>query len=350
MKTEKGLHEKICTFENANISFHKAAKCKRFNEEVLAFSLVKEEELLRAKHELETLTYKQGEYSIFKVFEPKERLIMALPFYDRVIQHMINNQIAPVYERGFYTHSYACRKGKGMHQASNTLYTWLYELCTKEGLRIYAIKGDISKYFASIPHDRLKDENRRYIGDKKTLYLMDEIIDHNGILPDGVGIPVGNLTSQLFANVYGNILDKFCKHELHITHYIRYMDDFIILSQDLEQLKEWLARIKEFLEEEMRLHLNPKSTILYAGNGVDFCGYIHHPDHRKIRKGSVRRVKKDIKAYKAGELKADAFNRKLQSRLGHMSHADTYHITKSIEYDLLFWEYEQLQSGIYVPA
>lgn len=159
---------------------------------------------------------------------------------------MIVNAIGPVFEERFYCHSYACREGKGMHAASNQLYKWLYELMVVQGLRIYAFKGDISKYFASIPHDGLKDENRRYIGDKKALYLMDNIIDRNGILPDGVGIPVGNLTSQLFANVYGNRLDKFIKHTLHIKYYVRYMDDFIILSPDLNQLKEWEKRIEEF--------------------------------------------------------------------------------------------------------
>ena len=240
MKTVKGLHEKMGTFENANTSFHQAARCKRYTNEVLAFSMVKEEELLRATEEIQNLTYRQGEYKIFKVFEPKERLIMALPFYDRVVQHMICNAIQPVFENGFYYHSYACRSGKGMHAASDTLYQWMYETEVKQGLRMYAFKGDISKYFASIPHDKLKDENRRYIGDKKALMLMDDIIDHNGILPDGVGIPVGNLTSQLFANVYGNKLDKFCKHVLHIPYFVRYMDDFIILSDDLEQLKEWV--------------------------------------------------------------------------------------------------------------
>ena len=179
---------------------------------------------------------------------------------------------------------------------------------------------------------------------------MDDIIDKNGILPDGVGIPVGNLTSQLFANVYGNRLDKFVKHTLHIKYYIRYMDDFIILSPDLAQLKEWVKRIEEFLEEEMKLHVNPKSTILYAGNGIDFCGYIHHPEYRKVRKASVRRLKNDVKHLEAGELDREAFERKYKSRLGHMGHADTYHVTKAIEYELLFWEWEQRESGILVPA
>lgn len=155
------------TFDNANISFHKAAENKRFKEEVLAFSMSKEDELLRACEEVETLTYSQGPYTVFKVWEPKERLIMALPFYDRVVQHMIVNAIGPVFEERFYCHSYACREGKGMHAASDQLYKWLYELMVVQGLRIYAFKGDISKYFASIPHDGLKDENRRYIGDKK---------------------------------------------------------------------------------------------------------------------------------------------------------------------------------------
>lgn len=346
MKTEKGLHEKIGTFENANTSFNQAAKCKRFTEEVLAFSMVKEEELLRAKEEIETLSYKQGNYKVFKVFEPKERLIMALPFYDRVIQHMICNEIQPVFEKGFYYHSYACRKGKGMHAASNTLYQWIYETEVKASLKMYAFKGDISKYFASIPHTPLKDEYRRYIGDKKALSLMDKIIDNNGILPDGVGIPVGNLTSQLFANVYGNRLDKFCKHTLHITRYERYMDDFIILTDDMGQLKEWVKRIKEFLEMEMLLHLNPKSTILCTKNGVDFCGFIHYADHKEVRKRSMRKLKKSVKSYELGEIDKETFMRQYESRLGHMGHADTYHITKSVEYELLFWEWEHLEVAV----
>lgn len=344
MKTVKGLHEKMGTFENANTSFHQAARCKRYTNEVLAFSMVKEEELLRATEEIQNLTYRQGEYKIFKVFEPKEQLIMALPFYDRVVQHMICNAIQPVFENGFYYHSYACRSGKGMHAASDTLYQWMYETEVKQGLRMYAFKGDISKYFASIPHDKLKDENRRYIGDKKALMLMDDIIDHNGILPDGVGIPVGNLTSQLFANVYGNKLDKFCKHVLHIPYFVRYMDDFIILSDDLEQLKEWVKRIEEFLENEMLLHINPKSTILYAGNGIDFCGYIHYADHKKVRKSSIRKLKQDVKAYELGELPPEEFNRKYESRKGHLGHADTYHIAKAVEYELLFYEWERLEA------
>lgn len=330
MKTVKGLHEKMGTFENANTSFHQAARCKRYTNEVLAFSMVKEEELLRATEEIQNLTYRQGEYKIFKVFEPKERLIMALPFYDRVVQHMICNAIQPVFENGFYYHSYACRSGKGMHAASDTLYQWMYETEVKQGLRMYAFKGDISKYFASIPHDKLKDENRRYIGDKKALMLMDDIIDHNGILPDGVGIPVGNLTSQLFANVYLHRLDMFVKHTLHAKYYMRYMDDFLIISDDLEQLKRWEKQIETFLAEVLKLQLNPKTTIVYAKNGVDFVGYRHWNSTKKIRKDAMRRLKRLMKNFKDGTITEEFFDKSLTSRIGSIKHADTYNLVEKI--------------------
>lgn len=115
-------------------------------------------------------------------------------------------------------------------------------------------------------------------------------------------------------------------------------------SDDLEQLKEWVKRIEEFLENEMLLHINPKSTILYAGNGIDFCGYIHYADHKKVRKSSIRKLKQDVKAYELGELPPEEFNRKYESRKGHLGHADTYHIAKAVEYELLFYEWERLEA------
>ena len=324
MKTVKGLHEKMYTFDNANISFHKAAENKRFHEEVLAFSMSKEDELLRACEEVETLTYSQGPYTVFKVWEPKERIIMALPFFDRVIQHMIVNIIEPIFEKRFIFHSYACRKGKGAHEASDTLSKWLYELEVVQGKKIYAIKGDIHHYFQSVAHDVLKKEIRRYISDKALLKILDRIIDHNGIFPPGVGIPVGNLTSQLFANVYLNKLDQYVKHVLKMKYYVRYMDDFIILSEDPEELRHVLELIEEFLRRELKLELNPKTTILAAKNGINFVGYIHFKDHKRVRKDAMRRLKKLLKAFDTGEVELEDFDRSIESRFGHMKHADSY--------------------------
>lgn len=211
MKTIKNLIGKICTFPNAIKAYMKARKCKRLRPEVLEFEQNREDNLQKAIDAIQSGEYTPGKYRIFKVWEPKERIIMALPFFDRVIQHMIVNIIEPIFEKRFIFHSYACRKGKGAHEASDTLSKWLYELEVVQGKKIYAIKGDIHHYFQSVAHDVLKKEIRRYISDKALLKILDRIIDHNGIFPPGVGIPVGNLTSQLFANVYLNKLDQYVK-------------------------------------------------------------------------------------------------------------------------------------------
>lgn len=209
MKRITGLMKNICTMKNALTAYQKARRCKRYRPEVLEFEANREEYLSKAIRELESLAYTPGKYKVFKVWEPKERIIMALPFYDRVIQHMIVNYIEPIFEHQFIYHSYACRKGKGAHRASKQLTRWLYNLEVVQGKSVYVLKADIHHYFQSIDHKVLKREIRTYIKDKDLLVILDRIIDHNGIFPDGVGIPVGNLTSQLFANVYLHRLDMF---------------------------------------------------------------------------------------------------------------------------------------------
>ena len=219
MKRKTDLMEKICTFDNAMIAYNKARKCKRYRKEVLEFEGNREENLIRAISDLKNLSYNPGKYKVFKVWEPKERIIMALPFYDRVIQHMIVNLIEPIFEERFIYHSYACRKGKGSHKASDQLMRWLYNLEVVEGKSVYVLKCDIHHYFQSVDHKILMNEIRKYIKDQDLLSILDTIIAHNGIFPDGVGIPVGNLTSQLFANVYLNKVDVFAKHSLRAKYY-----------------------------------------------------------------------------------------------------------------------------------
>ena len=334
MKTEKHILGRIYTIKNVLKAYQKARKCKRYRHEVLKFEANREMNCARAILDIKNGTYKAGRYFVFKVFEPKERLIMALPFYDRVIQHAIVNIIEPIFEKRFVFHSYACRKDKGAHAASDTLSRWLYNLQIKQGKKIYAIKADIHHYFQSIDHEVLKQEVRRYISDKAVLKLLDHIIDHNGIYPDGVGIPVGNLTSQLFANVYLNILDHYIKHNLHVHYYIRYMDDFIILGEDPAELKELLQQINAFIEERLHLHLNPKTTIIAAKNGVDFVGYRHFPAFRILRKGATRRIKKLLHAFATGEVDEELFDRSIESRIGHAKHADTFNLCAELRQEI----------------
>lgn len=331
MKRVGNLIEEICTFENAMEAYRKARGCKRFRPEVMEFEQNREENLLRAIEDIRNGTYVPGRYKIFKVWEPKERIIMALPFYDRNIQHMIVNLIEPIFERQFIYHSYACRKGKGVHRASSQLTRWLYNMEVVEGKRVYVLKCDIHHYFQSVNHQVLKDEIRRYIKDKELLILLDRIIDYNGIFPDGEGIPVGNLTSQLFANVYLHRLDKYVKDDLHVSKYMRYMDDFILLSDSIDELRDWQRKIEVFLEEELLLKLNPKTTIVCAKNGVDFVGYRHWNSTKKVRKDAMRRMRHLMRDFENGLITEEYFGQSFQSRLGSMKHADTYHLREQYE-------------------
>lgn len=335
IKDENGnvvtLLEAIADYGNVQRAYYKARKCKRYRKDVMVFTKDKEENLDKVRSDILTLSYVPGKYHCFKVHEPKERQIMALPFYDRVVQHSINNVLEPIFDKRFIFHSYACRKGKGMHAASDTLQGWLYEwerFHPNEPL--YAIKADVHHYFQSIDHGILKAEIRKIIKDEGVLALLDRTIDHNGNMPDGIGIPVGNLTSQLFANTYLDKLDKFAKHALGAKRYIRYMDDFVMLSPDKEELRCWMAEVEAFLQEELCLKLNPKTAILAAKNGIDFVGYKHRATHRKVRRGSIRRMKRTIKRYERGGITKGQLQKSMQSWLGHAGHADSYNLRRKI--------------------
>ena len=293
------LAEAMADYANVQKAYNKARKCKRYRKDVLIFTKDKEGNLEKVRDDILNLSYEPSEYHYFKVFEPKERQIMALPFYDRVVQHAINNVLEPIFDKRFISRSYACRKGKGMHAASDALKNWLYEW---------------QKFHPDEP-----------------LYAIKADIHHNGNMPEGIGIPVGNLTSQLFANIYLDKLDKYVKHTLGAKQYIRYMDDFIILSPDKDELRRWLADIEVFLRDELRLALNPKTAILAAKNGIDFVGYKHRATHRKVRPDSIKRVKKTIKKCESGKITKERLQKSTQSWDGHAGHADSYNLRKKIK-------------------
>lgn len=328
MKRKGNLIPEICTFDNALLAYKRARKCKRFRPEVMEFEQNREENLIKAVNAVKNSTYVPGRYKVFTVWVPKQRIIMALPFFDRVIQHMIVNLIEPIFEKQFIKHSYACRKGKGVHEASKQLTNWLYTMEQIEGKKVYALKCDIHHYFQSVNHRILKKEIRRYIKDEHLLTIIDRIITYNGIYPEGVGIPVGNLTSQLFANVYLHRLDIFVKQTLCVKKYIRYMDDFLLISDDVNQLKQWRVQIEDFLRSELELELNPKTTILAGKNGIDFVGYRHWSTRTKVRKDAMRRLKRLMIEFENGLVTEEFFDHSFESRIGSMKHADTFKLRK----------------------
>ena len=263
MKRAGNLFEWITDFNNLRAAYLKAVKGKRFSNTALIFDLKADENLCRIKKELESGTYRIGNYRQFKIYDPKERTITAASFEDRIVHHAIMNVLEPVFERQFIFHTYACRKQKGTHRAVQYAFK-------KAGSCKYFLKLDVRKYFDSIPHKRLKELLFRIIKDRKCLALLFEIIDSYSV-SDGRGLPIGNLTSQFFANYYLSPLDHFVLEKLKPKGYARYMDDSAVFSDSKSALKNILDEMQKFTAPFSLFFKQP--VINSCRNGVPFLGY-----------------------------------------------------------------------------
>ena len=325
--TYNNLFPQIFSFQNLFNAYLKARKNKRYKDEVLQFSANLEENLIQLQNELIYKTYVPGRYHEFYVYDPKTRLVMAAPFKDRVLHHAICNIIEPIYEGVFIHHSYACRRGKGTHAGVEYTTNCLRRAERKYG-KVYCFKADISKYFQSINHNILKGIIRRKIRCKDTLWLMDKIIDST--VSEGelnpVGLPVGNLTSQLCANIYLNELDYYMKHAKRNEFYVRYMDDFLVIHQDKAYLHTLWSDTAAFLQDKLALHMNHKTAVFPISQGVDFLGYRIWPRRKILRKANVKRIKRVIKKFERGHsdgsIKIEKIRAVLASWLGHSKRAN----------------------------
>lgn len=260
--------------------------------------------------------YVLGPYRKLWVYVPKKRLVMALDYPDRIVQWSLYLYLNPIYDRLFIEDSYACRKDKGSHKAAKRLQYWMCQVQRKPGPGWYCLKLDISKYFYRVNHEKLLAILERRVKDPAMMAFIRGVVNSRAE-PFGlprwrtpqdtppeewlyeVGMPIGNLTSQLFANIYLNELDQYCKHRLKIHYYIRYMDDVIILGQDKETLHRWKAAVETFLREELALDLNSKTSIRPVRQGVEFVGVRIWPTHMKLRKSTVRRIKREVRKQEA---------------------------------------------------
>lgn len=321
---------------------------------MLKFTANLEENLIEIQNELMHHTYEVGRYREFFVYEPKQRLIMALPFKDRVIQWATYRVLNPVFENQFYEHSYACRVGKGTHLAAETLQDWLRVVSKKPG-KWYYLKMDISKYFYRVDHEVLLNMIGRRIKDPEVMHLLRLIICSEGtkfglpaasslievdVRESGRGMPIGNLTSQLFANIYLNELDNFVKHELRTHYYVRYMDDFILLSDDKKQLHEWKESIMNYLETELGLHTNNKTCVRPISLGVEFVGYNIWNTHMKLRKSTVNRMRKRLKyiqkKYSEHQMEIGSVKQTVMSYIGMLNHGNSYRLTNKLSDNYVF--------------
>jgi retron-type reverse transcriptase len=343
MKTHTHLYEAICSFENLLRAAKKAQKGKRFQENVGRFNANLENELIRLRRELLEKSYHPGAYRTFQIYEPKLRMISAAPYRDRVVHHALCNVIAPLFEKTFIHDSYANQVGKGSHRA----ILRYQEFCRKNA---FALKCDVKKYFPSIDHDILKAEIRRVIACPDTLWLIDRIIDGSNAQEEVIqyfpgddlftpfarrrGLPIGNLTSQFFANVYLNRVDHFVKETLRCKFYLRYVDDSVVLENDKKYLWEVKREIESYLEPfRLRLH-GHKCQIRRTDQGVTFLGFRVFPEFRLLRRDNVVRVRRRLRGlqtrYTAGEFSFEEVTRSVHGWLGHAKFGDTYRLREKL--------------------
>ncbi|NJL84577.1 MAG: RNA-dependent DNA polymerase [Chloroflexaceae bacterium] len=336
MKCYGNLWEQVTTFENLMQSSRQAQRGKRFRKNVLAFNYHLESELLQLQAELTDKTYQPGSYRVFEITDPKPRLIAAAPYRDRIVHHALCNVIVPLMERGFIHDSYANRLGYGTHRALRRFVKFARS-------SRYILQCDIRKYFPSIDHQVLKAIIRRKIKCGETLRLIDKIIDSGNIevlasqfydlppQPDRPkGLPIGNLTSQFFANVYLNGFDHFVKETLKISKYLRYVDDFALFSDDWGELSQAQQAIKAYLET-LHLELHPIKTQLFETRfGANFVGFRVLCDRIRVRNDNLRRSRRRLrglgKAYAAGKVLLPKLLQRLGSWEAHLKHGDTYRL------------------------
>ena len=347
MKVNHNSYHKLTTKKNIFRGFKEFLKGKRRKQDVINFSKNKEVNLEKLHAELISKTYLPGKYSQFIVRDPKTRIIHKACVVDRIVHHIVSDVLEEVYDSTFIYHSYACRKDKGTHKAVLALQKMGIKESKNNRRTCWILKCDISKFFASVNHKKLTEILSRRVKDQEFLDLLEKIItsfysDKTVDLNDKKGIPIGNLTSQLFSNIYLNELDQFVKHKLKVRFYLRYADDFAFISYDREYLLSLINPLQEFLKEKLDLDLHPKKIILRKfSSGVDFLGYIIFPKYvlprTKTKRRLVRKIHAKVKQFKAGEISEESLNQTIQSYYGFLVHANTYEFKQKLQNLIMFW-------------
>lgn len=305
-----------------------------------------EQNIFALQRDLRNKTYKHGPYASFYICDPKLRHIHKATVRDRVLHHAIFNVLNPIFEPTFIPTSFSCRIGKGTHKGVLTMEKMLRKVSKNYSVSCYALKCDVRKFFDSVDHTILITLLKRKIKDVEVMELMEETIEsfvgESSNLFRRRGLPIGNLTSQLFANVYMNELDQFMKKELKVENYVRYTDDFVVVSEDEKYLKNLIDLIQKFLVENLALELHPnKISIEKSHRGVDFLGYVALPHYRSMRKRTerriVRKLKEKVGMYKQELISKENLEQTLQSYLGVLGHANTYRLSLDLHNWYWFW-------------
>ena len=321
-KKYRNLIERIVADENMRLAYYKTAKGRRYSAGALEFKEFVEPNLRRLADDLRAGEYQPGAPNHFYVYEPKARLITALPFRDRVAQHALCNIIGPIFESTFLPRSYACRTGRGTHAGVVDLQAELRRMSLVGP--VYFLKTDFSRYFPSINRRVLHGMIRKKISCAATLKIIDTVVP-----PDGDGLPIGSLTSQLFANVYGNAVDRFLQQELKEAAWFRYMDDIVVLGHDQQRLHDVRISIEQFAADTLGLKFS-KWSVASARRGVNFLGYRIWPTHKLLRRQSVVRARRRLRVLRQPG-REEELMRFASSWTGHAQWADAQNLLRSLQ-------------------
>lgn len=304
------------------MSWQEFLRGKRKRKDVAEFSLSLMDNIFALHKELVDKTYKHGPYQAFKINDPKPRDIHKASVRDRLLHHAIHRILYPYFNEKFICHSYSSRLEKGTHRAIYRFRDFVRKVSLNNTRTCWILKCDIRKFFDNINHEILIEILKRHISDIDSIHLLENVIDSFFKAPDA-GLPLGNLTSQLFVNIYMNEFDQFIKRELRVGYYIRFADDFVIFHENREYLGNLIPKISEFLDIKLKLLLHPdKVSIKTIASGVDFLGWVHFPHHRVLRTTTRRRMQKRLKKNPAKGSKS--------SYLGLLSHGNTYKLREEI--------------------
>ncbi|MCX6764030.1 MAG: reverse transcriptase/maturase family protein [Candidatus Moranbacteria bacterium] len=342
----KESYENIISIENLLEAWKEFVKGKRNKKDVQIFQMRLMDNIFSLHRELLNHTYKHGGYQAFKINDPKPRDIHKAIVRDRLLHHAIYRKLYPFFDRIFITDSYSCRNNKGTHKAINRFRQFTYIVSKNNTQTCWILKCDIRKFFANIDHEILLEILREYVLDKNIIWLLENVIESftsprpllNERGSGNVGLPLGNLTSQLFVNIYMNKFDQFVKHKLKVKCYIRYADDFVIFSEDKSWLEKQINPIKQVLYNELKLEMHPdKIFVKTINSGVDFLGMVNFFDHRILRTKTKKRMFKKL-AKREEDLKdnlisEESFNQSWRSYLGVLGHCKGWKIARKLTPD-----------------
>lgn len=334
-KTIKKCFYDRLTFQKMLEAHRRAAIGKRSKKELILFEMDLETNLIRIINDIKNKTYKVGDYREFKVYEPKERIIKSLPYRDRVVhQWYVEEFIKPYFFKRFIKDTYACLDNRGTHKAVEVVQRYMRKMKREYG-EYYVLKCDVKKYFYSIDKKILMSILESRIKDQELLNFTEVLLDDG----NDIGIPIGNYTSQYYANIYLNELDHYVKEKLNVKYYVRYMDDFIFLLRTKEEARKIFDDVSIFLKNNLKLELNSKSAYFKNKRGINFCGYRIFETHILLRNRFKKKTVKNIRLWK--KLKKDnrlnykKFLLSFNSFKGHASHANSYNYIKKLEEEVM---------------